>query len=149
MANYRLAILGLETFLTTPTLHGPLAATSSLDHECRIPTTQRAGGHYLSVECGNRRFRSRERVLEQYARRGRLWPRQLYPHDDQSVFPPGFLLIDCRLKWTQDEMSNQVDYVELGMACANVCTALDRGLSGKKLSDLNNSVREAINQLKT
>ena len=44
-------------------------------------------------------------------------------------------------------MSNQVDYVELGLACANVCTALDRGLSGKKLNDLNNSVCEAINQL--
>ena len=59
------------------------------------------------------------------------------------------MLIDCRLKCTQDEMSNQVDYVELGLACANVCTALDRGLSGKKLNDLNNSVREAINQLTT
>ena len=44
-------------------------------------------------------------------------------------------------------MTNQVDYVELGLACANVCTALDRGLSGKKLNDLNNSVCEAINQL--
>ena len=46
-------------------------------------------------------------------------------------------------------MSNRVDYVELGLVCANICTALDRGLSGKELNDLNNSVREAINQLKT
>ena len=46
-------------------------------------------------------------------------------------------------------MTNQVDYVELGLACANVCAALDRGLSGKKLNDLNISVREAINQLTT
>jgi len=44
-------------------------------------------------------------------------------------------------------MINQVDYVELGLACADVCRALDRGLSGKRLSDLNGSVREAINQL--
>ena len=44
-------------------------------------------------------------------------------------------------------MTNQVDYVELGLACADVCNALDRGLNGKNLNDLNNSVSEAINQL--
>ena len=46
-------------------------------------------------------------------------------------------------------MANQVDYVELGLACADVCTALGRGLNGKRLNDLNNSVCEAINQLTT
>jgi len=46
-------------------------------------------------------------------------------------------------------MINQVDYVELGLACADVCTALDRGLSGKRLNDLGNSVCEAIKQLTT
>ena len=46
-------------------------------------------------------------------------------------------------------MINQADYVALGLACADVCTALDRGLSGKKLNDLNNSAREAIKQLTT
>ena len=46
-------------------------------------------------------------------------------------------------------MVNQMDYVELGLACADVCAALDRGLDGKRLSDLNNSVCEAINQLTT
>jgi len=46
-------------------------------------------------------------------------------------------------------MINRVDYVELGLTCADVCTALDRGLNGKRLSDLNNSVCEAINQLTT
>jgi hypothetical protein len=45
-------------------------------------------------------------------------------------------------------MTNQADYVELGLACADVCTALDRGLNGKRLEDLNDSVHEAINQLK-
>ena len=44
-------------------------------------------------------------------------------------------------------MANQVDYVDLGLACADVCSALDRGLSGKILDDLNNSVCEAIKQL--
>ena len=46
-------------------------------------------------------------------------------------------------------MINQADYVELGLACADVCTALERGLKGKPLENLNNSVQEAINQLTT
>ena len=46
-------------------------------------------------------------------------------------------------------MTNEEDYVELGLACAGVCTALSRGLSGKLMKDLNNSVRGAINQLMT
>ena len=46
-------------------------------------------------------------------------------------------------------MINQDDYVELGLDCANVCRVLDRGLNGKKLNDLNDSVCEAINQLTT
>ena len=29
----------------------------------------------------------------------------------------------------------------------DVCTALDRGLNGKRLNDLNNSVREAIKEM--
>ena len=46
-------------------------------------------------------------------------------------------------------MINEVDYVELGLACADVCTALDRGLNGKRLNNLNSSVCEAIKQLTT
>ena len=44
-------------------------------------------------------------------------------------------------------MINQTDYVDLGLACAEVCTALGRGLGEKKLDELNGSVCEAINQL--
>jgi len=44
-------------------------------------------------------------------------------------------------------MINQADYVELGVACGDVCIALNRGLSGKRLEDLNNSVLEAIGDL--
>jgi len=44
-------------------------------------------------------------------------------------------------------MANSADYVELGLACADVCKALDRGMNGKGLNDLSQSVREAINQL--
>ena len=44
-------------------------------------------------------------------------------------------------------MANKADYVELGLACADVCKALDRGMKGRKLDDLSQSVREAIEQL--
>ena len=44
-------------------------------------------------------------------------------------------------------MINQMDYVELGLVCAEVCMALDRGLNGRRLNELGSSVCEAINQL--
>jgi len=44
-------------------------------------------------------------------------------------------------------MINKLDYVELGLFCADICRALDRGMDGKKLDGLNQSVRDAINQL--
>lgn len=44
-------------------------------------------------------------------------------------------------------MANERDYVELGLGCADICRALDRGVNGKKLSELNQSVRAAIEQL--
>ena len=46
-------------------------------------------------------------------------------------------------------MANELDYVELGLSCAEICRALDRGMNGKKLKDLNKSVRDAILQLTT
>jgi len=44
-------------------------------------------------------------------------------------------------------MVNEEDYVDLGLACNAVCTALDRGLKGKQLSELGGSVLDAISQL--
>ena len=44
-------------------------------------------------------------------------------------------------------MVNKEDYVNLGLTCVDVCTALERGLGGKQLSELNASVREAVDQL--
>ena len=46
-------------------------------------------------------------------------------------------------------MVNEQDYVELGLSCADICRALDRGMNGKKLDDLSKSVCDAINQLTT
>ena len=44
---------------------------------------------------------------------------------------------------------NETDFVDLGLACADICTALGRGMDGKKLNDLSQSVSEAIGQLTT
>ena len=42
-------------------------------------------------------------------------------------------------------MINDQDFVGLGLDCADICRALDRGTNGKKLDDLSQSAREAIN----
>ena len=60
------------------------------------------------------------------------------------------MLVDCKLiEGIQDSMINEADCVDLGIACADVCIALDRGANGKRLNELNNSVCEAIGQLTT
>jgi hypothetical protein len=53
------------------------------------------------------------------------------------------------LKYAQDSRLNEEEYVKLGIACADVCIALSRGMKGKRLEDLNQSVSEAIVQLTT
>ena len=42
-------------------------------------------------------------------------------------------------------MINDQDFIGLGLDCADICRALDRGTNGKKLDDLSQSAREAIN----
>ena len=46
-------------------------------------------------------------------------------------------------------MVNELDYVELGLSCADICRALDRGMGGGQLEELSRSVCDAINQLTT
>jgi hypothetical protein len=52
-----------------------------------------------------------------------------------------------RLTFDQESTINEQDFVELGLNCADICGALDRGTNGKRLDDLGQSVCEAINQL--
>jgi hypothetical protein len=53
------------------------------------------------------------------------------------------------LTLVQDTMANKRDYVDLGLSCADVCKALDRGLKGRQLDELSKSVLGAIDQLTT
>ena len=48
---------------------------------------------------------------------------------------------------SQDSMINKTDYVDLGLACADVCQALDRGMNGRRVDELSQSVFKAIAQL--
>lgn len=54
----------------------------------------------------------------------------------------GFLLT-----FLQDTMTSQRDYVDIGLACADICSVLDQGMDGKPLNDLSRSVYDAIHQL--
>lgn len=49
----------------------------------------------------------------------------------------------------QDTISNKQGFADLGLFCARVCRALDRGMDGKKLNELSESMLEAIEQLTT
>jgi hypothetical protein len=46
-------------------------------------------------------------------------------------------------------MVNEEDYDDIGLACADVCTALKRGIDGKRLEELSQSVFDAIETLTT
>lgn len=52
-----------------------------------------------------------------------------------------------RLTFLQDSMSNEQEYIDLGLYCADICRSLDRGMGGGGPNDLSQSVREAVNQL--
>ena len=65
------------------------------------------------------------------------------------VFFSCYAEMDFLLTSLQDFMAKKEEYVELGLHCANICKAIDRGMNGKRLDDLSRSVCEAINQLTT
>ncbi|KAF9650091.1 hypothetical protein BDM02DRAFT_3112699 [Thelephora ganbajun] len=57
--------------------------------------------------------------------------------------------VSVLLAMIRDSMINKVDYVELGLACADVCRALDRGMNGRQVDQISQLVFEAIEQLTT
>ncbi|KAH9005596.1 hypothetical protein EDB86DRAFT_1463631 [Lactarius hatsudake] len=61
--------------------------------------------------------------------------------------PAVFGVVAMLLTTIRDQMANDQDCVDLGVLCASVCDALKRGTDGKKLEDLNESVRDAIRRL--
>ena len=78
---------GFGTFLTVFTPHGPLVTTSSLNHGSRVPTTHRAGGCYISVECSRRGHESRGEELDYHTSQDCFWFRQYTSYASQGMFP--------------------------------------------------------------
>lgn len=56
-------------------------------------------------------------------------------------------MICFKLTYTKDSTAKELDFIELGFYCAEICRALDRGIDGKELDDLSRSVCDAIGQL--
>jgi len=48
---------------------------------------------------------------------------------------------------SQDARIKELDCIELGLSCADVCQTLERGTNGRKQDELSLSVYDAINQL--
>jgi len=65
------------------------------------------------------------------------------------VRSPNSAMMNSWLTSIQDTMTNEQEYIELGLSCADICRVLDRGLEGMTLGNLSRSVCEAINQLTT
>lgn len=131
-----------------PTYQTVSVDTSTLCRSAHVPDIK-AAECFLFAERGHRSPQSREGSLGCRVSYSCIQHCQHSPDYDQGVFP------SAAHGWTpcsrsfQDAKTNERDYVELGLSCADVCRALDRGMSGKKPEDLAQSVREAINQLTT
>ena len=68
---------------------------------------------------------------------------------DQGIFPFHSTTTNFQPVFLQDIVAKKQDYVDLGLFCADVCKALERGLNGRRLGDLNPSVLGAIGKLTT
>jgi len=51
------------------------------------------------------------------------------------------------LTGNQNFTTNEQECIKLGLSCADICTALERGMDGKKLEDLSQPMFEAVQQL--
>ena len=138
----RQSLLG---FLIAFTPSSFCVAILRLDHGRQISTTKWAEWCPLLTQYGHRWPESRQGGLEHHTGQGRLWLRRHPSRNDQSMFHS--FLQHLKFTCSQDTMVNEQDYVELGLSCADICRALDRGMNGKELEDLSKSACDAINQL--
>ena len=61
---------------------------------------------------------------------------------------PHSSMADFKFTLAQDTMGNKDGYIGLGLSCAEVCKALDRGLKGTGSEEPSKIVVEAIDRLK-
>ena len=56
-------------------------------------------------------------------------------------------MVGPRFTFVQDCVANKQDYVDLGLACADVCDTIKAGLDGRQSDELSPSVVKAIEKL--
>jgi hypothetical protein len=125
--------------------HNPLVKISSSNHG-RDEVQTAAGRCPLNFERSHRSRKSCESSLCYRPSTSCFQFCQCRPDYDPSEFPPPTRRCSI-LTCVKDLMANELDYIELGLSCADVCQALDRGTNGKRLDELNKSVLSAIGQL--
>ena len=57
--------------------------------------------------------------------------------------------MEFQFRFIQGSVVDKQDYIELALFCVDICQALDRGLSGRRLDELGKSVLVAIEKLTT
>ena len=145
----RSSVLGFAPFCTACVPHCSLAATTTSHYGSgKLQTTETSKQCPLLAGCGHQHFESGEGRLWYSTSPGSIWLRQYPSNDDQGAFSL-FSDILFVFMYNQDSMANRSDYVELGLACAEVCKALDRGMNGRRMDELSQPVFEAIEQLTT
>ena len=125
-------------------------AITNFGYGYNVSEIKRARWYTRCVDCSHRCFESREGCLWWLRASSGGFRFCQCPLDGyQGTLPFSSTAMGSPFTFIQDCMINQQDYVELGLNCADICRALDRGMDGRKLDDLSRSVREAINQLTT
>ena len=105
-----------------------------------------AGGCHSGIERSYRRVKSCESLVYRTGQ-GRHWLRQHSSYTHYGMFLVLLPRSTPGSRLTKDSTANKPDCVELGLLCADICQALDRGTNGKKQDELSQSVYGAINQL--
>ena len=122
-----------------------LSSTVNLSNGSRFSTTKGARWLRLDVERGHRCPEPCEGDFECDTSKGGFWFSRR-----PSGYDKGMLVrspTNLGLTPAQDSVANQQDYVDLGLFCAEVCKALERGLNGRRLDEISDSVLQAIKQL--
>ena len=134
-------------FFLTVAPNPSLLSTTTFGDGFRLPTTRGARQYSFKAKSRYRCPRHREGYLHHRPSPSRFRFR-LRPFDhSQGILLSRSVEMGFLLTSVQDFMANEEGYVQLGLHCAEICKAIDRGMNGKRLDDLSQSVCEAINQL--
>lgn len=128
--------------------HAFLATTTSTSDGHKPLAFERTRKHCIFSQRSHRSFESRKGDLKRHSSKGRFWLSQRPSRYVQSTSLKSTLTAHWFTIF-QDSMVNEQDYVELGLSCADVCKALERGLEGRRVKELSKSMLGAIGKSTT